>query len=189
MIQSKADLIEYMKMDRYALGKTRKHPLPIGDEIWRFEIYLRKHEYYLNTKKSKLLLYYYTIRHHLLGIRLGFSVPCNVFGGGLRINHHGYLVVNGKAKIGNFCDIHQGVNIGESTDSLAPHMGDDVWIGPGAKIFGGITLGSDLMIGANAVVNKSFYENGITLAGVPAKKISQKGNYHKRCQRYNEMSK
>ena len=45
MIQSKKDLIRYLKMDKYALGYTKKHPSPF-DEIWEYEIVLRKHEYY-----------------------------------------------------------------------------------------------------------------------------------------------
>lgn len=45
-------------------------------------------------------------------MKLGFVIPPNVFGGGLRINHFGNIVVNSEAKIGEWCDIHQGVNIG-----------------------------------------------------------------------------
>nr|WP_292372222.1 hypothetical protein [Methanosarcina sp. UBA411] len=54
-------------------------------------------------------------------------------------------------------------------------MGNNVYIGPGAKIFGNITIADDIAIGANSVVNKSFYEKGISIAGVPAKKINNKG--------------
>lgn len=39
--------------------------------------------------------------HHYFGIRLGFSIPINVFDYGLRINHYGTIVVNTKARIGN----------------------------------------------------------------------------------------
>jgi serine O-acetyltransferase len=52
-------------------------------------------------------------------------------------------------------------------------FGDNVYIGPGAKIFGPIVIGNNVAIGANAVVNKSFQHN-CTIAGVPAKVISQK---------------
>ena len=143
------------------------------DEIWKYEIFLRKHEYYRNTNSSFILRKYYAIRHRHLGVKLGFDIPCNVFSGGLRINHFGYIVVNPKAKIGEFCDIHQGVNIGE-TDTGAPSIGDNCWIGPGAKLFGGITIGKNVMIGANAVVNKNFNEDSVVIAGVPAKIIHKK---------------
>lgn len=55
-------------------------------------------------------------------------------------------------------------------------IGKHVYIGPGAKIFGDIYIADDIAIGANAVVNKSFTTPGITVAGVPAKIISDKGH-------------
>ena len=58
-------------------------------------------------------------------------------------------------------------------EKLAPNIKDGVWIGPGAKLYGNITIGSNVVIGANSVVNKSFSDN-ITVAGVPAKKINNK---------------
>lgn len=55
-------------------------------------------------------------------------------------------------------------------------MGDNVYIGPGAKIFGNVVLGNNMMIGANAVVTKSFPEGYCKIAGVPAKIISNESN-------------
>jgi len=109
---------------------------------------------------------------------LGFDIPINTFGPGLKINHFGLIVVNGNARIGAFCDIHQGVNIGQHGINIddVPTIGDNVWIGPGAKIFGKITIASRCAIGANAVVNRSFNEENISIAGIPAKKISDTGN-------------
>lgn len=103
-----------------------------------------------------------------------------MYWGGVRINHYGLIVINPAAKIGTYCDIHQGVNIGVSIDGKAPTIGDNVWIGPGAKIFGGIVIGDEIMIGANAVVNKNFKENNCVIAGIPAIKVSDKGNVYKR---------
>ena len=76
---------------------------------------------------------------------LGFSIPINVFGPGLRINHYGLIVVNPKARVGAFCDIHQGVNIGEGfgKDDV-PEIGDRVYIGLGEPRF---TAGSGLPTG------------------------------------------
>jgi serine O-acetyltransferase len=51
-----------------------------------------------------------------------------------------------------------------------------VYIAPGAKIYGAIEIADNIAIGANAVVNKSFLEPNITIAGVPARKISDKGS-------------
>ena len=85
--------------------------------------------------------------------------------------------MNPNAKIGKNCRIHVGVNIGSAADSdETPVIGDNVYIGPGAKIFGGIVIGNNTVIGANAVVNKSFPEGGVTIGGIPAKIISAKSS-------------
>ena len=86
--------------------------------------------------------------------------------------HYGTLVVNKKAYIGANYRIHVGVNIG-GTDEGVPMIGDNAYIGPGAKIFGNIIIGNNVSIGANAVVNKSFPDN-VIIAGVPAKIIKYK---------------
>ena len=181
MIRTKEDLKLYLQKDKEALGIKRKLPHIIGDEIWKFQIALRKHEYYKNSGGGILLIIWKFI-HHLYGIKLGFEIPINVFDYGLRINHYGYLVVNSSARIGKFCDIHQGVNIGQNIEpGSVPTIGDNVWIGPGAKLFGRITIADRIVIGANAVVNKSFLEENITIAGVPARKVKDSGDpYHRK---------
>ena len=110
--------------------------------------------------------------------RLGFSIPLNVFGSGLIIAHVGPIVVSPYARIGRTCRIHVGVNIGTraGVPNKAPTIGDDVYIGPGAKLFGRIEVADRIAVGANAVVNKSFGELGISIGGVPVKKINDKGN-------------
>lgn len=59
-------------------------------------------------------------------------------------------MVNPETRIGNNCRIHVGVNIGMHKDK-APIIGNNVYIGPGAIIFGGISLADNISIGANAV--------------------------------------
>lgn len=73
--------------------------------------------------------------------------------------------------------MHVGINIGTLPEcgTVAPQIGDNVYIGPGAKLYGRIEIASGIVIGANAVVTKSFTEENICIAGVPARKISDKG--------------
>lgn len=105
-------------------------------------------------------------------MKLGFSIPHNVFGPGLSIAHYGTIVVSSGARIGANCRIHAGVNIGANAgEKDAAYIGDNVYIGPGAKIIGNVKIGSDSVIGANAAV-VSDVACGITVGGVPAKKIS-----------------
>lgn len=179
MITSKKELLHFLRQDAIALRtKGRKSPRLFGDEIWRYQIVLRKAEYYNNAFKSskKLLLLPYIWYKFLLkrySIKLGFSIPINVFGPGLSIAHYGTIVVNSSAKVGKNCRLQEGVNIGSTSGNhKAPQLGDNVFIGTGAKIIGDISIADDVVIGANAVVVKSITEKGVTYGGIPAKKIS-----------------
>ena len=68
-----------------------------------------------------------------------------------------------------------GAEAGEST-AENPIIGNNVYIGPGAKIYGNIRIADNIAIGANSVVNRSFETPNITLAGVPAKEVSKNGS-------------
>ena len=178
MINSKDDYKLYMRMDAQALGMNEHKKIVLwGNEIWRFERSLRHFEYHLNVTHNFVFTLFWKIVNRKLSYRLGFVIPPNTFGDGLRINHLGNIVVNPEAVIGCWCDIHQGVNIGAGYDGC-PEIGNNVWIGPGVKIFGKIQIADECAIGANAVVNKSFLEKKISIAGVPARKISERGNIY-----------
>lgn len=183
MIQSKLDYHYYLKQDKIAL---RLNSMKLGDKIinilspnfiWKFQKLLRKVEYYENCKRSKISrLYYYYLRYKFknLSLKLGFSIPPNVFGPGLSIAHYGTIVVNSNTKVGANCRMHACVNIGASGgEKEAPKLGDNIYIAPGAKIYGNITIPNNTAIGANAVVNKSFYKEHMAIAGVPAKIIGE----------------
>ncbi len=103
--------------------------------------------------------------------------PSTEIGSGFYIGHFGGIIINPLAKIGKNCNISQGVTIGRKNrgkNAGVPTLGNQVYIGPGAKIMGGITIGNNVAIGANAVVADSFPDNSV-IAGIPAKLVSQKG--------------
>ena len=182
MIKNKDDLKYYLLCDKVALGVSEKRlcPIPIIDVIWKFEILMRKCEYYNNRTNdmlTKLLKNIYYIRYKNLSRKLGFSIGLNVFGPGLSIAHYGCIVVNSNARIGRNCRIQEGVTIGTTNgQSEAAVIGDNCFLGSGAKIIGSISLGDNVAVGAGAVVVKSFTENNISLAGVPAKIVSYNGS-------------
>ena len=73
-------------------------------------------------------------------------IPINVFEKWLSIANIGTIVVNGNCKIGKNCRIHVGTVLGSNGKNYrggVPELGDNIYLGPGAKVFG-----------ANAVVNK-----------------------------------
>lgn len=120
-------------------------------------------------------------------MNLGFTIPRNVFGPGLSIAHWGSIVVHPDVRVGKNCRIHSAVNIGVHNGNC-PTLGNNVYIGPGAKLIGGIKIGDNVTIGANAVVNKDVPSN-VTVGGIPAKIISAKNSselvvkaYEKACQ-------
>lgn len=178
MIRSKSDYLMYLETDRIALG--RKHTMKeyLFDDVWKFQRRLRWCEYVVNTNSNWLLILFSRLMLRRISRALGFTIPINTFGPGLSIAHYGTIVVNGAARIGANCRIHVCVNIGTAAGSSAeaPVIGDNCYIGPGAKIYGPIQIGSNIAIAANAVVNKNFIEDNITIGGIPAKIISKKGS-------------
>lgn len=99
-------------------------------------------------------------------------------GKGFHIAHISGVVVHNEAVIGKNVSISHCVTIGQTKrngEVLTPVIGDNVYIAPGAKVIGGISIGNNSVIGANAVVTKDVPENAV-VAGVPAKVLSYKGS-------------
>lgn len=139
---------------------------------------MRRLEYLTNCGNGplyKALKLIVKIKYKKLAMKLGFSIPINTFGPGLYIPHYGTIVVNGKAKVGSDCKLCTDVCLGNSRGGV-PVIGNNVYIAPGAKIFGDIVIGDNCFIGANAVVNKSF-PSDVTIVGVPAHIVESKRNY------------
>ena len=88
-------------------------------------------------------------------------------GGGLYIAHPTGCVI-APARMGENCSIIAAVTIGMRNEWEFPQIGDRVFIGAGARVLGGIALGSDAIVGANAVVLHDV-PAGATVVGIPAK--------------------
>ena len=73
------------------------------------------------------------------------------FGPGLVLIHSTGVVINGQVRGGSGIHIEHQVTIGAERNQ-SPILGDQVFVGAGAKIIGPVTVGSDVRIGANAVV-------------------------------------
>lgn len=91
-------------------------------------------------------------------------------GPGLIILHSFGIVINTKVIAGKNLVLHHGVTLAEDND-LSPVLGNNVMIGAGAKVIGPVRIGSDVKIGANAVVLKDVPDGG-TVVGIPARLIS-----------------
>jgi len=106
--------------------------------------------------------------------------PAAQIGRGLYLPHFAGIVVGEGVVIGENCDIYQHTTLGYSgmdgETGGYPRIGNRVLILAGAVVSGEINVGSDVMIGANAVVVESVPDRSV-VGGVPAKILSKKGTF------------
>lgn len=113
-----------------------------------------------------------------LRTRLGINIPAPTrIGPGLFIGHAGGIVVNAGVVIGRDCNLSHNVTIGVSHGKRpgVPVIGDRVYIGPGAVVFGAIRVGDDVAVGANAVVLEDV-PAGATVVGGAARVLLNRGS-------------
>ncbi|QBF27917.1 serine acetyltransferase [Pseudomonas tructae] len=143
----------------------------------------------LSPRFAPVLLYRLAYACQSKGLRIGarffsmlntlvfgieIATQCKI-GPGLFFPHtHGTVI--GALCIGKNAVIYQGVTLGARdldftfSELHRPVVGDNAYIGAGAKILGGVRIGDNVVVGANSVVLKSVEDNAV-MAGVPAKII------------------
>lgn len=168
MIESKEDLMLYIKADKKANKFTgcKAHI----NVIYKYLKRLRITEYYVNSKKNKLIITVSKFLLYRLSVKTGITIGLNCFGKGLYIPHYGYVVCNDTAIFGEYCILQCGVNISEGASG-----GNRIFFGTGAKIMKNVYVADNTIIGANSVVTKDILEKNCVVAGVPAKHISYDG--------------
>lgn len=181
MINSRRDLKEYILADRSYYGSyTLKHRVRFmltNDHLYAIRKYmtlLRKEEYYHNKKGviNRLIELVIARRKNNLGNRLGYYIRPNSLGKGVTLFHHGTIIIHGNARLGQNCKLHGDNCIGNNgLTNETPIIGNNVDIGFGAKVIGGVTIADNIKIGAGAVVVKSCLNSDATLVGIPAKEI------------------
>lgn len=93
------------------------------------------------------------------------------FGPGFVLIHSTGVVINGQVRGGSGIHLEHQVTIGAERRA-SPKLGNDVFIGAGAKVIGAVTIGDGARIGANAVVIDDI-PSGRTAVGVPARLVAQ----------------
>jgi serine O-acetyltransferase len=177
-IQDRRQLLQYLGEDLTAHGLERwRARYRVTQRVVYYQRLLRVCEYYETMPHRALPRCYVLVlklRLRLLGERLGFDIPRRVFGPGLSIGHYGTISVNAAARVGRNCRLDAQTTIGDIRGA-APTIGDDVYIASGARVLGGVTVGDGAAVGANAVVLHDV-PPGVTVAGVPARVVSDKGS-------------
>lgn len=112
--------------------------------------------------------------------RLVFNYGCYIshsakIGVGIQFPHPNGIIIGGSTVIGKNCIIYQQVTfggkvVGDAQRGNYPTLGDNVTVFAGSKVIGDITIGDNVIIGANSVVNRNVPSNSI-IAGVPAKAL------------------
>ena len=126
------------------------------------------------TAKNPLVARYYYGKHHKLMERNCAGIALGAEFASIPVFPHGVtgIFVSEGAKIGKDCVIFHQVTIGSnmlpgSPGHGSPTLGDNVYIGCGAKIIGGITIGNNVRIGANCVVTRDVPDNATVVLEKP----------------------
>jgi len=111
--------------------------------------------------------------------KYGFAIPEYMeIGPGLFLNRFGGFYFHGDTVLGSNVNVTHGVVLGymnRGRNRGAPVIGDRVFLGSGAKVIGGINVGAEAAIGANAVVTRDIPPRGV-VGGIPAKLLSDQGS-------------
>ena len=150
--------------------RITKHP---NVNIKKAIIFSIMYRYYKDNNKniiSKIKMIYYGRKNNRYVNKYNLEIYGKI-GKKLKIYHYN-VVINAKATIGNNVIMHGNNCIGNNgKNEKCPVIGNNVDIGYGSVIIGDVKIADNIKIGANSVVTKDFLEEGITIAGIPAKKI------------------
>lgn len=167
------DLKDYLRADLYRYGgkKTKFYFLKALSPMlpaFRY-VYILRHASVFPKYSIRGLFYRFLLIHY--SYKYGFQISLKAkIGKGLYIGHHGPVVINSQAELGENCTLTHIVNIGQTNRGKragCPKIGNNVFIGAGAVVIGKINIGNDVMIAPNALVNFDVPDNSIVI-GNPA---------------------
>lgn len=145
----------------------------------------------------KYILYKYILKKDIMEIKIeyyrnkGVKIGNNVRAFSSLISAEPYLL-----EFGNNVTVSTGVKftthdnsvikvIDNATDVFGKiKIGDNCFIGQNSLILPGVTLGNNIIVGAGSIVTKSFLDDGIIIAGNPAKKIGNIDTYNTKIKDY-----
>ncbi len=148
-------------------------------EGFKFTVWLRICHFSYNHKVLRILVFPFArvlYRHYKY--KYGYDIPyeCDI-GPGLLIYHFGGIIFVPQ-KCGKNVTISHTTTVGmKICNGLKkyPVLKDNIYLAPGAKVIGNITVGSNTAVGANSVLLNDTQNNSI-IAGIPGKVISYNGS-------------
>jgi len=173
-------------LDRYkATGaKSRLRVILLYQTFWATCHFRLFTFLYSKTEKNKLFRLFVSFAYYIgfkqIQILTSISIPVGAkIGKGLYLAHFGPILISGGTRIGDNCNLGNQVIIGYGRANNRdghPTLGNRVFVGPGAKIFGPVKIGNDVAIGANAVVTHDIPDRAVVV-GIPAEVISYQGSF------------
>jgi serine O-acetyltransferase len=173
----RADLARHWALAPQGLG-AKVQQMALSQGLWATLVYRAGQAIYdapppIVSLPAKLS---YKLAAKWIETRTGISLPASArIGKGLYIGHFGEIIIHPQTVIGDNFSVGQGVTIGTRGrgGGEVPVIGHDVYIGVGAKVLGGISIGDGASVGANAVVLCDVPPGG-TAVGVPARVLPKK---------------
>ncbi len=171
-------------MERYChrIGAGRAQVLLLSPGFQALVVYRLGHWLLPVTRKKSgwngLIALFIAFLRRFTEITTGIAIdPHATIGAGLVMLHSGDIVI-GPTQIGRNCEIFQGVTLGvrDSLSTDVPTLGDRVYLAPGAKAMGNITLGDDVCVGPNSVVLNSVPDRSVVI-GVPGRVVARTGSF------------
>lgn len=135
--------------------------------------------YFMRKSKNGcwLLRWFYKWMFAFCRTRYGIQTHWSLdVGKGFYIGHFGTIIINAYVKIGDNCNVNQGVTIGAENRGKrkgVPTLGSRVWVGANSVIVGKVTIGDNVLIAPLSYVNFDIPSDSIVI-GNPAKIISRK---------------
>ena len=132
--------------------------------------YLKRFRYYLRKaqcSRNPLARLYYRYMFGRVREERGLEISWRTrIGKGLYVGHPYNITINEATVIGENCNIHKGVTIGQENRGSrkgTPTIGNGVWIGINSTVVGKITIGDDVMIAPNSFVNRDVPSHSIVI--------------------------
>jgi serine O-acetyltransferase len=149
-------------------------------EMFKYIFWMRTCRFLIGKPWARLVLFRLAhLMYNHYTFKFGIDIPfMTEIGPGFYIGHFSGIFIYQYCHIGRNCCISQGVTVGLSPrgkNAGYPVLGDNVYIGPGAKVIGNIRVGNNVAIGANAVVTRDLPDNAVAV-GIPAQVISYDGS-------------
>lgn len=151
-----------------------------GFFYYDYQKYWTRRSALYSTQTGKFRKIWYRLYISIINMKMGADIPVpqdhNIFATPPKDNNHGllWIVIAGGTTIGKDCYISHQVTIGRSMNGV-PTIGDNCYIGPGAKIFGKIKIGNNVRIGANCPVFFDVPDNATVVLPKPRVIIKDEG--------------